>query len=341
MNRKTKTALSLFLFLCLIFSSSLAETYSGSFGANLTWTLSEDGFLKIKGNGTMPDFQAVDETPWSEHKLSIKRISVAADVTNIGNNAFNDCSHLEGVTILGDISSIGKNAFKGCSSLISVSMFGDSLASVGTDAFEGCVNLSAVGVPCHWEGSINQFIIDKNNAKSITFDNTQIHEYSDWTIITPSTTENEGQEERSCKCREAVQTRPIPKLTLSFIEGTNSTWIQGDVTDLVFKTNGEFTTFTDVSVDNLYLTKNKDYTATAGSTIITLSNNYLNTLSPGKHTLTVIHGNSSVSCHFAIKQLAVDSLPKTGDNSNAILWLSLICISLLGMTTLVSKRKNA
>lgn len=34
-------------------------------------------------------------------------------------------------------------------------------------------------------------------------------------------------------------------------------------------------------------------------------------------------------------------LPKTGDNSNVILWLSLICISLLGMTTLVSKRKNA
>lgn len=341
MNSKTKTALSLFLFLCLILSSSLAETYSGSFGANLTWKLSEDGFMKIEGNGTMPDFPTVDKTPWFAHRSSIKRINVAYDVTNIGNNAFNGCSNLDGVTILGDISSIGKNAFKDCSSLISISMFGKSLAYVGTDAFEGCINLLVVGVPCHWEGSINQFIIDKNNAISITFDNTQIHEYSDWTIVTPATTENEGQEERACKCRSAVQTRPIPKLTLSFIDGTNSTWIQGDATELVFKTNGGFSTFTDVVVDNLTLTKNKDYTATAGSTIITLSNNYLNTLSPGKHTLTVIHGNSSVSCHFAIKELAVASLPKTGDNSNVILWLSLICISLLGMTTLVSKRKNA
>ena len=340
MNGRTKKSLFLLLFLCFMFSNSIAETYSGTFGNNLSWILSEDGRLKIQGKGPMPDFSSVEVTPWFTHRSNIQRISVQADVTSIGNNAFTNHTNLSAVTILGDISGIGDNAFQGCSALNSVSMFGDTLDYVGNDAFEGCINLSVVSVNCHWE-SPNQFIIDKNNSKAIIFDNTQMHEYSDWTITKPATTESEGQEERACKCRQAVQTRPIPKLILSFISGVNSAWTQGDVSGLVFKTNGEFITFTDVTVDNLILTKNKDYTVTAGSTVITLSPDYLNTISTGKHTLTVIQGDSSVSCSFNIKELSTVALPKTGDKSNILLWSVLAFISMFSMMALAHKKKEA
>lgn len=97
------------------------------------------------------------------------------------------------------------------------------------------------------------------------------------------------------------------------------------------------------------------YTAASGSTVITLKKDYLDTLSVGKHTLTVVYSDGECSTGFEIKadqsggnttpdksnQDALKS-PQTGDSS-LTLWLALLFISggaVIG-TTVVRKSTTA
>lgn len=54
--------------------------------------------------------------------------------------------------------------------------------------------------------------------------------------------------------------------------------------------NGDFSKFTGVKVDSALIAADK-YTAVSGSTVITLKKDYLDTLSVGKHTLTVVYND--------------------------------------------------
>lgn len=72
----------------------------------------------------------------------------------------------------------------------------------------------------------------------------------------------------------------------------------GTLTHTIDKYFGDFTNV--VKIDGTTLSSS-DYTATAGSTIIELSNSLLNILPTGSHTLTVeFYGNVQVSSNFAI-----------------------------------------
>jgi len=51
----------------------------------------------------------------------------------------------------------------------------------------------------------------------------------------------------------------------------------------------------------------------------------------------IVNGNTV----YPIPKPASNDLPQTGDDSNVILWFALACISLLGMTMLAYKRKEA
>lgn len=49
---------------------------------------------------------------------------------------------------------------------------------------------------------------------------------------------------------------------------------------------------------------------------------------------------TSITVEPVYEKVAI-SIPQTGDDSNMILWSALACISMLGMTTLARKRKDA
>ena len=107
----------------------------------------------------------------------------------------------------------------------------------------------------------------------------------------------------------------------------------------------------------------KNYTSVSGSTMITLKADYLNTLSVGTHTLTVVYNDGECSTNFEVKQAASEQTkptegdktetttptggknttnPQTGDNSNTLLWVALLVASVAGIlgTVVYSKRKN-
>lgn len=84
------------------------------------------------------------------------------------------------------------------------------------------------------------------------------------------------------------------------IEGANGAWTQNSNSTLDFRANGNFSKFTGVKVDSKAVSSDK-YTVVSGSTVITFKNDYLATLSVGKHTLSVIYIDGECSTEFEIK----------------------------------------
>ena len=142
------------------------------------------------------------------------------------------------------------------------------------------------------------------------------------------------------------------------IEGANNSWAQNSDETLTFRIDGDLSKFVGIKVDDEWVDK-ENYTVASGSTIVTLKNEYLKTLSEGEHKITCVYTDGEVSTNFEIKESGeiyensdnskteetyenLDN-PKTGDNSNVFLWTSLFAISalsVLGITVYNKKKKS-
>lgn len=138
----------------------------------------------------------------------------------------------------------------------------------------------------------------------------------------------------------------------SIIEGTNGSWTNNSNGTLTFRANGDFGKFTGVKVDGTLIDA-KNYTAVSGSTVVTLKAEYLQTLSVGTHKLTVVYNDGECSTNFEVKAASEQTKPtegdksdttspKTGDNSNMLLWVALLFVSGFGIIgkTAYSKKKR-
>lgn len=101
----------------------------------------------------------------------------------------------------------------------------------------------------------------------------------------------------------ALTMTPQVPADYKIIEGANGTWMQNGDGTLKFVANGEFSKFTGVKVDGALLAA-EQYSAVSGSTVITLKKEYLDTLSVGTHTLTVVYSDGDCSTVFVISAAA-------------------------------------
>ena len=137
------------------------------------------------------------------------------------------------------------------------------------------------------------------------------------------------------------------------IEGANGTWTQNSDGTLTVRANGEFSKFTGVMVDGKVLTAGKDYTAKSGSTIVTLSKDYLATLSVGTHKLTVLFNDGNGETNFTVKAASdnnpgtavtpdnTTNNPQTGDHSGIVLAVVVLLVSGGALTVLGIAKKKA
>lgn len=118
---------------------------SGIDGA-VTWEYANE-VLKLHGNGTMKDY-AQGGAPWYQHADKIKSIEFTEDnLQNIGKNAFYGLNNAETVVLSADISAIGDNAFEGCTKLKNIDIPANSGVGIGNYAFKDCSNLTNLYVP--------------------------------------------------------------------------------------------------------------------------------------------------------------------------------------------------
>ena len=162
--------------------------------AEVTWTLSDDGTLTISGT-EMPDYEygsRYNNIPWYIQRDKIQKVIIEKGVTNIGNNAFIDCSGLTSIAIPNSVTSIGNSAFGRCSSLTSITIpnsvtsigewafsesgltsvnIHNSVTSIGERAFIYCSGLTSITIPNSVTSIGDGAFADCSSLTSITIPN--------------------------------------------------------------------------------------------------------------------------------------------------------------------------
>lgn len=123
----------------------IASGTCGSYGDNLTWTLSEDYTLIIEGQGYMDSYSYDSYAPWYSYHSMISKLILPEGLTNIGKYAFIDCSNICSITIPNSVEYISDYAFRNCSSLTSVDI-PDKVTTIGRSTFDNCTSLTSVTI---------------------------------------------------------------------------------------------------------------------------------------------------------------------------------------------------
>lgn len=137
-----------------------------------------------------------------------------------------------------------------------------------------------------------------------------------------------------------------PQYSIRINDGTSTTQYQyfvvGSSKVLRFETEAFFDGFLDVYVGTTKLTNGVHYTAERGSTIITLKNAYLKTLSKGTHTLTMtFKDGQTVSGNFYVVDTAKPAVtPQTGDIIMTSVVIMVVAAAGLGVLFFLNKKKK-
>lgn len=108
------------------------------------WDTNGDGELSLKEASSVASLGLVFQN--NDKITSFKELKYFTGLTQIGNNAFENCSGLTSIEIPDSITSIGRNVFKGCTSLTYVGLHG-KVKSIGQYAFDGCKSLKFIDIP--------------------------------------------------------------------------------------------------------------------------------------------------------------------------------------------------
>ncbi len=152
---------------------------SGTCGANLTWTLDNEGKLTISGTGAMEDYNSFTQVPWYGNRSSINSAIISNGVTSIGSNAFMGLGALSSITIPGSVTSIGASAFHGCTSLSSITI-PNGVTKIFASTFQQCTGLSSITIPDSVTSIADRAFSGCSSLSSITIPGsvTEIGEYA-------------------------------------------------------------------------------------------------------------------------------------------------------------------
>lgn len=102
--------------------SESASALEGECGKAITFTLSEDGVLTLKGEGVTYNYNSSKHAPWYDDRESITAIVIEEGITQIGSQLFAQCSNLTTVELPSTLEVIGANAFIKCRQLAEITI---------------------------------------------------------------------------------------------------------------------------------------------------------------------------------------------------------------------------
>lgn len=162
------TFTSLFEYFNTLTAPAADVLLSGNCGANLTFTLTDDGVLTISGTGRMEDFTNDSVVPWYSERAKITSVVFSDGVSTIGSHAFYGCSGLKAFTIPDGVSSISEFTFGHCTGLTSFSI-PEGVTSIGNGAFYGCSGLTSVSIPTSVTSIGGDVFTDCSSLTAATF----------------------------------------------------------------------------------------------------------------------------------------------------------------------------
>ena len=194
------------------------------------------------------------------------------------------------------------------------------------------------------------FVCTKDETHTQTVSDNEL----DFTRVEP-TVDKEGKETYTATVtlegKEYSKTKEVildklspeePEITAPTITtGKNLSFTLGSKDTLTFTSDAEYKDFLKVLVDGKELAK-ENYTVKEGSTVVTLSNSYLNTLSVGDHVLSIVSNNGTATTTFKVVKGATSEVvvPDTGIGSNMMYAsLAVMLMTVLGASLIVYKKK--
>ena len=148
-NRLWGVLLAALALLLLTGLSASAETRaSGACGAEVQWTLDEEGVLTVSGRGAMTDYAAdgSNNSPFASYESEIKTVVIETGVTSVGDNAFYECYRTSRVTLPEGLLRIGDGAFYYCRELTELTVPA-GVTEICRRAFRSCLALETVTLP--------------------------------------------------------------------------------------------------------------------------------------------------------------------------------------------------
>lgn len=329
--KKTSKILSLFLALTIL----IGVTAGFGISAFANESPNNEYEYSLYGNGNI----CIDKYKGNATELTIPNKIDGKPVTKISYMAFGFCKSLKSVTIPNSITEIDYNAFVGCSSLESInipngvkilpySIFGgcknlkkivipDSVTTIEQWAFEGCTNLTHIIIPANVEllgpeafvgcSSLRDAVILNKECKIynsfIDSNEEERFKLSDFTIY--------GYQNSTAQVYAEEQEYNFVAIDEPIIsDGTDAVYKQGSENGASIHCVYPLDTFINVAADGNIVDK-ENYELTDGSTILTFKPSYLDTLSVGKHTITMEYTIGTVSTELTVEGTAVNNSEET------------------------------
>lgn len=289
-----------------------------------------EGFKGCSGLVSVTLGTGISSIPSStfEGCTSLTIVNFPSTLASIESEAFKNCYGLETITIPASCTSVSPHAFDGCDNLIGFSLSGgsstysvndnclytadgktlvcvpngktsvtisSSCVTIDTDAFSGCNRMASVTIPATVTTINEQGDWRPGQITGDFGSEAEIYAFSKG--ITFIGTGNSGG------------TSP----SYEIIRGANQTYKKGSGTTLVITGNGDFAIFQEVQVDSATLDP-ANYSIAEGSTVVTLKSTYLESLSNGSHTFTIVWSDGAASTTFTVKAADDSTNPDNPDN---------------------------
>lgn len=301
--------------------------------------VTEIGFGTFWGCASLPDILLpgslikMDNYAFSDC-ISLQEVAIPTSVGEIGDLAFSGCINLTKVSIPENITKISASTFRGCENLSSITI-PRGVTVIEYKAFEGCKSLPEVTIPSNVKSMGHGAFSECTGLDTVTFEGDAPEIVKDrateepFQNVTATASHPRGNSTWTPEVKEAIGSKlnwtsssPVKNPSISTSPKTEALRIVPEVTDYTYvigsgdgatiKCTGELKDFVCAYMDGVKVDRD-NYTLKEGSTILTFTSKYLDTLSVGKHRVTLEYTYASIDTELNI----LDRSSASGSASDA------------------------
>lgn len=269
----------------------------------------------------------------------LQTVTIGTGITSLGAQTFYNCTTLSTVNFPSTLTTIGADAFKGCKGLKTIDIPA-SCTSVDPNAFSGCSNLLGFSLSggsgtysvssdnCLYSLDGKTLMNVPDGKTTITIPDTctaiadgAFNESAVSSVTIPPSVTSIGAQtgwavseiwgEMGSKAYEYAMSNDIEFRDLSgggggsstvydIIQGADQTYTKGSGATLTITGDGDYADFSAVQVDGTNIDA-ANYSVVEGSTVVTLSNAYLESLGNGSHTFTIVWVDGTASTTLTVQ----------------------------------------